>query len=87
MHYGFLKTFFKFQLANYAFPGFQNSIDATAGDINKNRNLGLRPYVDYVQHFLGIEIKNWEDLKTAGLMTDEVSLFIFVFFSRSLLLN
>ncbi|KAJ8733045.1 hypothetical protein PYW07_015644 [Mythimna separata] len=60
-----------FELANFAFPGFQIAIDALAGDVNKCRNFGLPPYVDYIRHFLGIEINSFEDFKTAGLMTSK----------------
>ncbi|XP_022824811.1 peroxidase-like [Spodoptera litura] len=48
--------------ANDALPGVQRSLDVAAGDINKGRNLGVAPYVDYVKHFTGIEINCFEDL-------------------------
>ncbi|KAJ8731728.1 hypothetical protein PYW08_014458 [Mythimna loreyi] len=60
-----------FELANFALPAFQRAIDALSGDISKNRNFGLAPYVEYIRHFMGYEINSFEDLKTAGLMTDE----------------
>ncbi|KAJ8733046.1 hypothetical protein PYW07_015645 [Mythimna separata] len=59
------------ELANSALPAFQRAIDALSGDISKNRNFGLPAYVDYILHFLGIEINTFEDLYTAGLMTKE----------------
>ncbi|XP_063890539.1 peroxidase-like isoform X2 [Helicoverpa armigera] len=49
-------------LANNGAPGVQLSIDIPAGDVNKGRNLGIRPYIDYVKHFLGLNITSFEDL-------------------------
>ncbi|XP_063890362.1 peroxidase-like [Helicoverpa armigera] len=49
-------------LANRGAPGVQISLDVTAGDVNKGRNLGIRPYIDYVKHFLGLNITCFEDL-------------------------
>ncbi|KAF9807336.1 hypothetical protein SFRURICE_007051 [Spodoptera frugiperda] len=51
-----------YDLAHRGFPGVQLSIDAPAGDLNKGRNLGVAPYVEYIKHFTGMDVKCFDDL-------------------------
>ncbi|KAJ8733042.1 hypothetical protein PYW07_015641 [Mythimna separata] len=49
-------------LANRGLPGVQEALDIPAGDLNKGRNFGVAPYVNYIYHFTGIKIKSFKEL-------------------------
>ncbi|KAJ8731729.1 hypothetical protein PYW08_014459 [Mythimna loreyi] len=50
-------------VANNGLPGQQDAFDIPSADINKGRNVGLAPLVDYIYHFTGINITCFEDLE------------------------
>ncbi|KAJ8731730.1 hypothetical protein PYW08_014460 [Mythimna loreyi] len=52
-----------FDVANRGLPGVQEALDIPAGDLNKARHFGLRSYTDYVEHFEGSKITEWEELE------------------------
>ena len=64
---------FDFQLQNNLFYSASSSsgqiaVDLLATNVNRGRDHGLQPYVKYVQACLGINITQFNDLATSGLM-------------------
>ncbi|XP_022824810.1 peroxidase-like [Spodoptera litura] len=67
-----------YDLVNDPIPGMQERLDVAAGDLNKCRNLGVAPYVDYIKHFTDIDIKSFDDL-SAFIPVDKIKLLKYLY--------